>query len=43
MTPKQFFERLQQMKDGDAAYITIIKKNGKLDYNGEILEEEEER
>jgi len=38
MTEKEFFERLRQMHDGDAAYITIIKENGKLYYNGEEIE-----
>jgi hypothetical protein len=32
---KEFFERLREMKDGDAAYITIIKENGKLYYKGD--------
>jgi hypothetical protein len=38
MTEKEFFERLRQMHDGDAAYIVIKKINGKLDYNGEKIE-----
>ena len=38
MTEKEFFERLRQMKDGDAAYITITKQNGNLYYNDEKIE-----
>jgi hypothetical protein len=39
MSIRDFFDRLQTMKDGDAAYIVITKENGKLYYDGEILEE----
>ena len=38
MTEKEFFDRLRTMKDGDAAYITITKENGKLYYKGEEIE-----
>ena len=38
MTPEQFFERLEQLKDGDAAYVTITKENGKLYFNNEEIE-----
>jgi hypothetical protein len=38
MKEKEFFERLRTMKDGDAAYITITKENGKLYYNGGEIE-----
>jgi hypothetical protein len=38
-TPNAFIRRLKGLKDGDAAYITIIRKDGKLYYNDEVIEE----
>ena len=38
MTPKQFFELLHRLKDGDAVYLTIESKNGKLYCNNEEIE-----
>lgn len=38
MTGKEFFDRIKKMKDGDAAYITIIKKDGIFYCQGEELD-----
>ena len=38
MTPKQFFERLNQMKDGDNAYVIFERRNGKLYCYEEAIE-----